>query len=78
MNINEKTKGEVVRQVKEACQQRVITGKKIKLTPEEREAKKREVIEKKLKFEMKNIGKFERIYPLEGDDPYKEFIDYAD
>jgi hypothetical protein len=36
MNINEKTKGEIVRQVKEACQLRVMTGKKVKLSQEER------------------------------------------
>ena len=29
---------------KEACQQRVITGKKVKLTPEERENKKIEAV----------------------------------
>jgi tubulin polyglutamylase TTLL6/13 len=36
MNINEKTKAEVVKHEKEACQLRVMTGKKVKLTPEER------------------------------------------
>lgn len=35
-----------------------MTGKKVKLTVEERDAKKKELIEKKMKFEMKNIGKF--------------------
>ena len=34
MNINEKTKNEIIRTQKEACQQRVVTGKKVKLTPE--------------------------------------------
>lgn len=56
-----------------------MTGKKAKLTLEEREAKKKDIIEKKLKYEKKNIGKFERIYPLEAEvDPYKPFMDYAD
>ena len=36
MNINPKTRDEVVRQQKEACQLRVTTGKKPKLTLEER------------------------------------------
>lgn len=35
-----------------------MTGKKVKLTVEERDVKKKELIEKKMKFEMKNIGKF--------------------
>ena len=50
MNINEKTKNEIIKQEKEACQMRVMTGKKVKLTQEEREAKKKEVIDKKMKF----------------------------
>jgi tubulin polyglutamylase TTLL6/13 len=64
MNINDKTKTEIIRQQKEACQLRVMTGKKVKLSLEERELKKKDLIEKKLKYEGKNIGKFERIYPL--------------
>ena len=63
MNINEKTKNQLIKIQKEACQLRVMTGKKVKLTVEERQAKKKELIEKKMKYEMKNIGKFERIYP---------------
>jgi len=32
-----------------------------------------------LKYESKNLGKFERIYPLEKEeDPYKAYMDYAD
>jgi len=39
-------------------QQRVISGKKVRLTPEEREARKKEAIDKKMKYEKKNLGKF--------------------
>ncbi len=35
-----------------------MTGKKVKLTPEERDNKKKEAIDKKMKYEKKNIGKF--------------------
>ncbi len=56
-----------------------MTGKKVKFTVEEREAKKKEAIDKKMKYQKKNIGKFQRIYPLDGEnDPYKQYIDYAD
>ena len=58
MNINEKTKNQLIRMQREACQLRVMTGKKIKLTIQERQAKKKQLIEKKMKYEMKNIGKF--------------------
>lgn len=37
MNINEKRKNKIMQERKEACQQRVLTGKKIKLTGEEKE-----------------------------------------
>ena len=36
MNINEKNKNEIIKLQREACQQRVMTGKKVKLTPEEK------------------------------------------
>lgn len=56
-----------------------MTGKKVKLTPEERDNKKKEAIDKKMKYEKKNIGKFQRIYPLDEEvDPYKPFMDYSD
>ena len=56
-----------------------MTGKKVKLTVEEREAKKKEAIDKKMKYQKKNIGKFQRIYPLDQEtDPYKPFIEYSD
>jgi tubulin polyglutamylase TTLL6/13 len=32
MNINDKTKQEIIKQQKEACQQRIMTGKKTKFT----------------------------------------------
>lgn len=56
-----------------------MTGKKVKLTPEEKESKKKEAVAKKMKFEAKNVGKFERIYPTDSEaDPYKKYLDYAD
>lgn len=64
---------------REACQQRVITGKKVKLTPEERQTRKKEAVSKKIKFQKKNLGRFQRIYPTEAEiDPYKKYIDYAE
>jgi len=40
MNVTEKVKQELIRIEKEECQQRVLTGKKVKLTAMERELKK--------------------------------------
>jgi hypothetical protein len=50
MDISEKNKLEVIRGQKEACQQRVMTGKKVKLSVQERAEKQQEIIEKKLKY----------------------------
>lgn len=63
MDISEKNKMEVIREQKEACQQRVMTGKKVKLSVQERAEKQQEIIEKKLKYQKEHIGRFERIYP---------------
>ena len=50
MNINHKSRDEVVRQQREACQLRVTTGKRPKLTLEERETRKKEAVGKKVKY----------------------------
>ena len=79
MNINPKTRDEVIRQQKEACQLRVTTGKKPKLTPEERGARKREAIDKKMKYERKNMGDFVKIYPTDQEeDPYCKYLEFAE
>ena len=41
MNINMKTKENIIKERREACQQRVITGKKVKLTNEEKELERK-------------------------------------
>ena len=46
-------------------QQRMITGKKIKYTPEEKEAIIAEKQQERDEFEKANVGKFRLIYPCE-------------
>ena len=50
-------------------QKRMFTGKKFKLTPEEREEKLNQIAEERDNFEKANLGKFRMIYPCE--DPEK-------
>jgi tubulin polyglutamylase TTLL6/13 len=81
MNINPKTKDAIIKERKEACQQRVITGKKVKLTPEEKEIERKKAQSEREKYEAKNIGGFKKIYPI--DDPqkmskYQELLAYAE
>ena len=49
-------------------QQRMITGKKVKYTPEEKEAIIAEKQRERDEFEKANVGKFRLIYPCE-DEP---------
>lgn len=79
LNVNEKTKHEIIRMRREACQQRVVTGKKVKMTQQDRDAARKQAVDRKLLFEQNNRGGFQRIYPTEQEtDPYKKFIDYAE
>lgn len=49
-------------------QQRMITGKKVKYTPEEKDAIIAEKQRERDEFEKANVGKFRLIYPCE-DEP---------
>ena len=44
-------------------QKRMLTGKKVKLTPEEREEKIQENGADRDKFEKANLGRYKMIYP---------------
>ena len=48
-------------------QQRMITGKKIKYTPEEKEIIISEKLKERDDFERANLGKYSLIYPCEED-----------
>lgn len=65
MNINSKTKDNIIRERREACQQRVITGKKVKLSNEEKETERRKMQAEREKYESKHLGGFKKIYPLD-------------
>ena len=46
-------------------QKRMLTGKKVRMTQEEREQKIQENLEIRDQFEKANLGKFRMIYPCE-------------
>ena len=55
----------------------MLTGKKTKLTPEERAQKIKEIDEQRNEFELANLGDFKLIYPTESaekNEEYKKFL----
>ena len=58
---------------------RVLTGKNVKLTPEEKDTARRETHEERVKFEEENISeRFMLIYPNgKTDQSYQQFLDKA-
>ena len=46
----------------------MLTGKKVKLSQEEREERMQEVARERDKFEKANLGKFRMIYPCEDEE----------
>lgn len=49
-------------------QKRMLTGKKVKLTPEERDEKIRQRQEERDVYEKANLGKYKLIYPCENEE----------
>jgi len=64
MNISGKDKEEYKNKKKIELQQRAFSSKRIRLTPEERQAEKDAAQNERDEWESKNQGGFEKIYPL--------------
>lgn len=81
MNLNLKTKNEIMIQRKEIMQKRVLTGKKVKLTSEEKQELIKQCMEKRDQFEKTHLGGFKKIYPVENNEElaneYAQCLQYA-
>ncbi|CAD8092455.1 unnamed protein product [Paramecium sonneborni] len=75
MNINVKTKNDIISQKKDQMQKRVLTGKKTKLSYEEKKVLKMQAQKERDEYEFKNKGDFELIYPC--DKSYDEYLLHA-
>ena len=51
--------------MKQEMKRRMLTGKKVKLTPEEKAQKIKEMDAQRNEFELANLGDFKLIYPTE-------------
>lgn len=56
---------------------RMFSGKRQKLTAEEREELVNEAQKKREKWESKHLGGFEKIYPCENSEKYMELLKYS-
>ena len=65
LNLSAKRKNKWINQNKVVMQKRMLTGKKVRMTPEERETKIQENIAARDSFEQANLGKFKLIYPCD-------------
>ena len=69
MGTNKEFKDVTVRARKECRDVRMMTGKKSKLTAEEKEDKRREAVKERDAYIAENIGGFTRIFPLQEGNP---------
>lgn len=53
----------------------MLTGKKGKLTPEEKQAKKLQALKEKKAWVDQNMGGYTRIYPLQEDDSQQKIYE---
>ena len=65
LNLSARRKQKWINNNKQIMQKRMLTGKKVKMTPEEREEKVQEKLKERDEFEKANLGKFRMIYPCE-------------
>ena len=65
MNISLDQKIRVKNKKRIELQQRVLTGKKTKMTPEERQAAVEKAQRERDQWESQNLGGFEKIFPFD-------------
>ncbi|CAD8177128.1 unnamed protein product [Paramecium octaurelia] len=77
MNVNLKAKEQIIASRKESLQQRVLTGKKVKLTMEEKVTQMKQQEQQRNGYENAHLGDYVKIYPLEDSQKYDKYIEFA-
>lgn len=70
MNITSKARKKIQTENKEILMKRMLSGKKQKLTQEEKDLLLKDAQSKRDKWEDKHLGGFEKIYPIKGSEKY--------
>jgi len=63
LNFNYAKRQQVIKERTEQIKSRILTGKNVKMTPEEREIKRQSLLQKRFKFESTRMRGYELIYP---------------
>lgn len=80
MNVNQKTKKKLVLEMKQRIGERVLTGKRQKLSKEERQEIEKQCQEERQKHISKHLGGYEVCFPnieFENEEPYEKFMEEA-
>ena len=75
LNLSTRRKHKWVSQNKQAMQKRMFTGKKVKLTQEEREEKISAHQAERDEFEKANLGKYKLIYPSKNEERMEAYAE---
>ena len=65
LNLSHRRKSRIMNHMKQEMKRRMLTGKKVKLTPEEKVQKIKEMDAQRNEFELANLGDFKLIYPTD-------------
>jgi len=78
MNISSKDKAAYKEKKKLELQQRAFSSRKVRLTPEEKQAAIDAAQKERDEWEAKNSGGFEKIFPLSSDEKTEDTEDYEE
>lgn len=76
MNISARERKQFLKKLKEQLLKRAVSGRMEKESKEEREAKLKEIQEKRDKWEKNHLGGFRKVFPVDGED-YDKFLGFA-
>ena len=77
MNINVQNKNDILSERKESMQKRVLTGKKVKWSAEEKSAMRLKAIAIRDEYENSHLGDYFKIYPINVLILFKHYKDRA-
>ena len=77
MNIRARERKQFLKKQKEMVMKRALTGRLEKETKEERGAKAALEKEKRDKWELKHLGGFKKIFPVENEEKYQKYLNFA-
>lgn len=78
VNVNLRNRKKYLKKQKEDILKRTMTGKLERLTKEQKDEIIKKLNVRRDKYELKHLGEYRKIYPVEGSEKYDKFIETAD